>query len=94
MFDKGDQVRVSVTFTNTSGGTRLNPTTVTLKIKTPSETTTQYVYPYGVNSDETGVYYRDFQVTESGKYYYRWEGTGGNPSATESWFIVKPSEFA
>lgn len=93
MFDLGDQVRLTVTFTNTVGGTRLDPSTVTLKIKTPSGLESQYVYPSGVVKAETGVYSRDFQVNESGKYYYRWEGAGGNPSVTESWFIVKTSEF-
>lgn len=94
MFDKGDQVRVSVTFTTTNGGTKVTPTTVTLKIKDPDEIVTQFTHPFGVNNDEVGVYYRDFQVTKSGRYYYRWEGSGGNPSATESYFVVRPSEFS
>jgi len=93
MFDLGDQVRVIVTFTNTTGGTRLNPTTVTLKLKDPDDLITQFTYPSGVNRDETGVYYRDFQVTKSGRFYYRWEGNGGNPSAVEGNFVVKVSEF-
>lgn len=93
MFDIGDQVRVTVTFTTTNGGTNVDPTTVKLKIKNPAGTITQYTYPSGVNKDVSGIYYRDFQVTDSGRYYYRWEGDGGNPSATESWFTVKESEF-
>lgn len=94
MFDLGDQVRVSVTFTTTTGGTRIAPTTVTLKIKDPENIISQFTFPNGVNSDELGVYYRDFQVTKSGRYYYRWEGSGGNPSATESYFVVNTSEFS
>lgn len=94
MFDLGDQVRVSVTFTTTTGGTKIAPTTVTLKIKDPENIISQFTFPNGVNSDELGVYYRDFQVTKSGRYYYRWEGNGGNPSATESYFVVNTSEFS
>lgn len=94
MFDIGDQVRVSVTFTSTNGGTYIDPTTVTLKLKKPNGQVLQYTYPSGVNKDFTGIYYRDFEVTDSGRYYYRWEGDGGNPSATESWFVVKESEFS
>jgi hypothetical protein len=93
MFDIGDQVRVSVTFTTTNGGTNIDPSTVTLKIKNPNKQIFQYTYPSGVNTDSVGIYYKDFEVLESGRYYYRWEGDGGNPSATESWFIVKESQF-
>ena len=94
MFDVGDQVRVSVTFTTTNGGTNVDPTNVTLKIKKPNGQVLQYIYPSGISKDFVGIYYRDFEVTDSGRYYYRWEGDGENPSATESWFVVKESEFS
>lgn len=94
MFDLGDQVRLSVTFTVTDGATKIAPSSVILKIKDPDEIVTQYTFPSGINSDELGIYYRDFQLTKVGRYYYRWEGNGGNPSATESYLTVKPSEFA
>lgn len=94
MFDINDQVRVSVTFTTTNGGTKIDPSTVIFKLKDPDDLVTQFTYPTGIDKSEVGVYYRDFQVTKSGRYYYRWEGSGGNPSATESYFVVRPSEFS
>lgn len=89
-YDLDSLIRVTATWSDTAGSA-IDPTTVTLYIKSPASTLTTLVY--GVDTDlvkdTTGVYHADINVTESGKYYYRFKGTGAAQASSEYWFSVK-----
>jgi len=94
-YDVGDRVRFSATFKDING-TAMDPTTITFKIKSPSGTTTTYVY--GQNGElvrtGTGTYRVDFDMTEGGVWNYRWEGSGALVVAEEGQVTVKFSKVA
>jgi hypothetical protein len=92
-YDIGDVVRVTCTFTN-GAGANTDPTTVTLKVKTPALVTTSYTWAGGtVTRSAAGIFYKDISLTMSGEWFYRFEGTGAVESADESNLIVVSSEF-
>lgn len=80
----------------TRDGDDVDPDTVTLKLFSPSQTETSYVYQ---TDDElvrvdTGDYYIDVTPDESGRWFYRWETTGANKTiGLEGSFVVKASVF-
>jgi hypothetical protein len=90
-FNVGDLVRITGTFSD-SAGTNVDPTTITVYYKDPSSNITELVY--GVDSDvvqsDTGIYYVDISIDESGNWYYRWKGTGSNQAADSDWFYINP----
>ena len=86
--NKGDLVRLYMVFED-GGGVAVDPTTVTFQSKTPSSTTTSNT----AIKDSVGNYHYDVNVTEVGRWYYRFNGTGANQSAEESFFDVKPTQF-
>jgi hypothetical protein len=89
-YDTGDIVILDVTFqARDSGGVLVptDPTTVVCSVKAPNGTVTT---PAPVK-DTTGVYHVDVDVTLSGTYHYRWEGTGAAQGAEEGRFYVRPS---
>jgi len=91
-YDIGDSVRLKATFTVSEVNT--DPTTITLKVKTPSGVTTSYTYAGGqVTKQETGIYYKDINLDDDGMWYYRWEGTGTVIASEEHSLKVDPSEF-
>lgn len=88
-YDKGDLVRLSVAFVN-SAGTATDPTTVTLKVKTPAGAISTYTYALSqVTKSATGSYYKDVSLNVSGRWWYRWEGTGAVETAEEGWLEVR-----
>jgi hypothetical protein len=88
----GDLVRITGTFS--VAGVATDPTTVTLKVRTPSGAVSTYTYAGGgVTKDATGVYRRDVSATEPGRWLYRWEGTGTAEAAEEGSFDVEMSAF-
>lgn len=93
-YDIGDRVRVSVRFRDLRGALA-DPTAVTAKTKTPSGTTTSYVYGTAdeLVRDDTGRYHLDIDVSASGYWAYRFEGTGDVVAAAEGRFEVDTSEF-
>lgn len=94
IYDIGDEVRCSVTFTDQDGNDA-DPGTVEFKYQQPDGTETTYTYgtdPEVVKSS-TGNYHVDVSVTAAGYWYYRWEGTGVVQSASEAWFVARRSEF-
>ena len=91
-YDKGDAVRVKVTFTVKSVNT--DPTTITLRIKNPANVTTIYTYGAAeITRDDTGIYYKEISVNDDGMYHYRFEGTGTVEATSEHKFKVRASEF-
>lgn len=78
VYDKGEIRRFECTFTD-ADGVNADPTTVTFQITSPSGTVITEVYgesPCSILNDETGVFYRDVQLDESGHWYGMWSGDG------------------
>ena len=70
-----------------------DPTTVTLTIKQPDSSLLTYTYMSGdVIKEDTGEYYFDFTITQSGNHYYYYEGEGAAAAAEETFFQVNASE--
>ena len=91
IYDIGDSVRLSATFT--SAGVVADPTTVTFRLEDSLGNVTTYVY--GIDSqlvkDSTGVYHVDIALTRSGNYHYRFNGAGAVIAASEVRFEVNRS---
>ena len=89
VYENGQQVRCTCTFTVNSVNT--DPTTVTAKVKDPSGVETSYVY--GVDEEvvksAAGIYYIDVTTDENGLWYFRFEGTGTCVAVEESAFRVR-----
>lgn len=88
----GTLVRVTGTFTD-SGGSAVDPTTVTFKYRTPEGVTTTYVYTTDAElvKSSTGVYYVDVSVTSSGVWWHEFSSTGTGQAASEAYFEAKES---
>lgn len=87
----GSLVRVSAAFTDASGAA-VDPTTVTLQVKTPAGTVTSYVDPDVVH-DGVGLYHYDIDGSTVGNWEYRWSSTGTGQAAEESSFTIEHTEF-
>lgn len=88
-------VRIAANFQD-EDRTDIDPTTVTVKFRSPSGTVTSYVYgtDAALVKASTGDYYIDFTPDESGRWRYRWITTGTNKAiAFERSFLVEYSEF-
>lgn len=88
-------VRVAANF-QTDDGADVDPATVTLRVMSPENVETSYVY--GVDSEvvkaNVGDYYADITPDASGRWAYRWQATGsGTTIAFEGWFRVMWSPF-
>ena len=93
VYTKDSEVRITTTFTTTSG-TATDPSTVTVYVKDPTGTRTTYVYgSSAVVKDSTGVYHLDIFANIAGTWWYRFEGTGALVAAAESEFIVPLSQI-
>jgi hypothetical protein len=88
---KGTPRRLDVEFRNIDG-TLANPSTVKIRVTTPSGITTEYGVPPVVQVS-TGKYYYDATINEAGKWLYRGIGTGVVDAAEEHVLMVKPSDF-
>ena len=85
---------VRITGTFKVGSAVTDPTTVTLKIKTPAGVISSYTYALAeVTKSGTGVYYKDVSLTASGNWYNRWEGTGTVAAADEEYLTVLASQI-
>jgi hypothetical protein len=72
-----------------------DPSTVTLKIRTPSGTESSHVYGTDVNviKDSTGKYHYVLTLDAKGDWYQRWIGTGAVVTAGEKVLRVQRSSF-
>jgi uncharacterized protein YfaS (alpha-2-macroglobulin family) len=93
-YDKGDSVRCSATFQNSSDAA-IDPTTVTFKYKDPSGNLATLIYGTDVTvvKDSTGHYHVDVNADQSGTWHYRFESTGTGQAADEGTFEVAESDF-
>lgn len=92
-YDIGDTLRLTVTFTSVINSTPADPTNVKLIVKRPDLIEEEFLYPAIVQKDSIGIYHHDYSIDQNGRFWYRWEGTGANPSAVEGYFIVSQSQF-
>jgi hypothetical protein len=88
VYDLDDTLSASVTFS--VNATNTDPTAVTFDFRSPSGTVTNFVF--GVDSElqklATGIYEATFSVTEGGRWWYRWEGTGTAPGVEQGYIEV------
>jgi hypothetical protein len=94
-YDKGNLVRVSVTF-KTPTGTPVDPSVVVCQVEDPLGTTTTNTYTTiggSIAKTGTGAYYYDVDGDMTGIWKYRWYSTGTGQSADESLFEINESEF-
>lgn len=93
-YDVGDQIKLTASFTNSSN-VAADPTTVTVKTKSPAGTTTTYVY--GTDNEVvkagTGSYYILLTLSSAGMWYVRFAGTGAIVAAVEEAVGVRESAF-
>ena len=93
LYDRGDVVRLTANFTNLSN-TPSDPSAVILRIKQPDASISVHNFPSGdIVKDSTGVYHFDLSISDSGDYYYRFEGTGSVQAAGETLFHVRRSDI-
>ena len=93
IYDVGDLIRSSITFTDFNGAAA-DPTTVVFKYENPAGTVTSITYPaVGITKDSTGVYHADVTITTAGSWWFRWNGTGAVIAATEEPVFVQASMF-
>ena len=92
-YDIGDKVRIKASFKNLAKELD-DPTTVTIKIKKPDGTEIPYVYDVdAVYRTETGKYYYDLTFDASGRWYWRWVGTGDVHTADEGSIVVRETAY-
>jgi hypothetical protein len=89
MYDIGDTVRLTCTFTNLSG-TGTNPTAVTFRLKSPAGTVTTPT----PSSSGSGVYYTDVNLSSAGEWRYEFAGTGAVVAASAGSIVVRKSKFS
>lgn len=87
---KGTEVRLSASFV--IAGVATDPSTVTFRVKDPTNTETTYTSP-DVVKDGVGAYHLDIYLGASGTWWYRVEGTGSCTVAAENQMNVKQSHF-
>lgn len=89
----GRQVRLPANFSR--DGSDVDPTTVTLKLRSPCGVETTYTYADDdITRTSAGDYYIDVTPTEGGRWWYRWETTGTDTTdASEGNFVAQESPF-
>lgn len=88
-------IRLSISFLEDDGDD-VDPTTITLKTRSPAGVEASYVYQTDdeVQRVSAGHYTGDVTPDESGRWRYRWESTGtGKTIAQEGVFLVQASVF-
>ncbi len=92
VYDIGDLVLLTATFRDLNG-VLTDPSTPTIKVRTPNGTLTSYVYPTdaAMVKDVVGVYYLQFTPTVDG--YHGWSalGTAAVAAGETSGFYVRRS---
>lgn len=83
LYDIGDVARLTAAFTGDAGP--VNPTTVTLRVKRPSGTTSTVTH----TNPAVGSYQADLPIDEAGNWSYRWQSTGVGAAAEEDTFRVR-----
>ena len=75
-YQVGDLSQLNASFVLYGTTTPIDPTAVSLFVRAPDGTITEYAYPAGIVKVSVGVYYYQLLLTESGIWRYQWQGTG------------------
>lgn len=86
--DVGDVPQIQVVFTN-SGGTAVDPSTITLYLAPPSGAVGTYTYPTDVQRSAQGTYTYNGTATASGWWNLRWVGDGAAIAAQQDRYFVR-----
>lgn len=87
-------IQLDTTFTQSDGVTVIDPTTVLLFIQTPDGVVAEYTTSTtpGIMKVSTGIYYLQIEVSQSGPWIYKWQGTGAvNITSPDVYFQVNQS---
>lgn len=95
VYDKGDKIEVTASFSSRISGAPVDPATVTCKVKNPAGTITTYVYGTDpeVVRDSQGNFHCKIDANSAGTWYYRFSSTGDYQAAAEGEFVVKAGQF-
>jgi len=101
LYDVGDLIRIRfesrVNEEEISPQNELtDPTDLILKIKEPDGTISTFTFsesPTTIIRSSLGKFYYDFDITQEGRHYYKWNATGVAQSSEEASFKVKDSQF-
>lgn len=85
----GQTVRLTVNFSD-AAGIALDPASVTLRVKDPSQAVASYGLGSGLVKDAVGAFHADITTVLSGAHLYRWEGSTPG-CAAESLFFTETS---
>lgn len=81
-------VQVNASFVSVVNNQPVDPTTITITITLPDDSTQEATYPSGgIIRSGTGEYYYQFQTTELGIWIYRWQGQGAVIAASPNGFF-------
>lgn len=89
-----DVITLSNTFTRIDTGALIDPPSVTLYVLDPSGNETSYTLSGGqVIRDSAGQYHMDLTASISGRWWYKWQGSGAgvNSTSPDTSFFVQPS---
>lgn len=93
----GARARLTVTFTNAISDELADPTTVTLRLRSPASVETTYTFADGdIERESEGVYIFDNtfgEAGDSGGWLARWVAGGALVAAHEFRFRVEASAF-
>lgn len=95
VYDVGQLVPVTGLFEEADGDD-IDPSTITLRVLSPSGINTVYVYggsPDTIDKDSVGNYHVDISANEVGDWYYAWRSEGSGQAAQEGQFVVKFTHF-
>ena len=101
LYDVGDLIRIRfesrVNEEEISPQNELtDPTDLTLKIKEPDGTISTFTLaesPSVVFRSSLGKFYYDFDITQEGRHYFKWDATAPAQSSEEDSFKVRDSQF-
>lgn len=90
-YDIHDRVRLDATFT--TGGSLVDPTTVTFDVKKPNNSIVTYLYPTTVSRVSLGLYRVEVSIDRSGTWHWDAYGTGVCETGGAADFGVRASHF-
>lgn len=90
VYDIGNKVRVSASFTNVASGDAVDPDVVMFHWRRPAGARVTYTYGTDVElvKDDVGEYHVDLDLDKKGEWNYRWQSTGDGQAADHGSFTV------
>lgn len=96
LYTLGQLVRITGLFED-DAGTDIDPSTVSLKVRSPSGIEVTYDYlgsPLELTRDSAGNYHADVVANEIGDWFYKWISGGIGAGDDEGQFMVAAAHFA